>query len=215
VFIIQNLQKRRRVQAVLLALVIVLATVVMSSERIKDKLRITEAQTDIKQMMDGNYHSSLGARMAMWQTAWLVFNEKPLLGMGQGRFPAVFAQRMQDGEVPSTEVYGQPHSDILHTLSSGGLLRFLAYLGLIVAPFVFFFKQFSAVRFNPEQRLMPILGMQVVATYFLTGLTNSNFDLQIYSTTYAVLVCVLARLSVFEISGVEPSTPLVQASPSN
>jgi hypothetical protein len=38
--------------------------------------------------------------------------------------------------------------------------------------------------------------MQVVAAYFLTGLTNSNFDLQIYSTTYAVLVCVLAKLSM-------------------
>jgi hypothetical protein len=43
------------------------------------------------------------------------------------------------------------------------------------------------------------MGMQAVAAFFITGLTNSNFDLQIYSTTYAVLVCVLARLSLFEI----------------
>jgi len=46
--------------------------------------------------------------------------------------------------------------------------------------------------------MLPIMGMQVVVGFFLTGLTNSNFDLQIYSTTYAVLVCVLAQLILFE-----------------
>lgn len=203
--LVSHARTRKCVLASFLALSIAIAFVVMSSDTLKKKLRITEAQTDIQLMMEGNYHTSLGARAAMWQTAWLVFKEKPLLGMGQGRFPIAFALRMQSGEIPSTEVYGQPHSDVFHALSAGGLLRFFAYLGLLVAPFVFFMKRFTAVKSNLEKKLMPILGMHVVATYFLTGLTNSNFDQQIYSTTYAVLICVLARLSVDETIAAEPS----------
>ena len=83
----------------------------------------------------------------------------------------------------------------MHALSSGGVLKLAAYLGILVAPFAFFLRQFKRVRSEGGQSVMPMLGMQVVAAYFLTGLTNSNLDLQIYSVTYAVLVCVLARLS--------------------
>lgn len=210
----QHGRTRKWVLATLLAFSIAIALVIMSSDILRNKFRITETQTEIQLMIEGNYYTSLGARVAMWQTAWIVFKEKPLVGMGQGRFPTVFAERMQSGEIPSTEIFGQPHSDILHALSAGGVLRFFAYLGLIVAPFIFFLKRFVAVKLNAEKRLMPILGMQVVATYFLTGLTNSNFDLQIYSTTYAVLVCVLARLSVDEINVAEPSKPSAPVSPS-
>jgi hypothetical protein len=66
---------------------------------------------------------------------------------------------------------------------------------LIGGPFFYFWQSYQA-RNNLTSAISAILGMQVVGAYFLTGLTNSNFDLQIYSTTYAVLVCVLAKLSV-------------------
>jgi len=168
---------------------------VVLSSTVRDKLRITEAVVDVQYMQDGNYMSSLGARAAMWKTAWHIFKEHPFVGVGAGRFQAEIVRRIQTGEIPNTGIYNQPHSDIMHALSAGGLLKFLSYLGILVAPFTFFYQRFCAVDINAEMRLTSILGMQVVGAYFLTGLTNSNFDLQIYSTTYAVLVCVLAKLS--------------------
>lgn len=175
--------------------VAVCVTVLMSSS-IRDRLRVTEALVDIQHIQEGNYMSSVGTRVVMWQTAWSIFKEHPVVGVGPGRFQSEIVRRIQAGEIPNTEIYNQPHSDIMHALSSGGLLKFLSYLGILVAPFIFFYRRYRDAEGSAERRLMPIMGMQVVAAYFLTGLTNSNFDLQIYSTTYAVLVCVLAKLSM-------------------
>lgn len=176
--------------------VVAFCVAVLMSSSIRDRLRVTEALVDVQHIQEGNYMSSVGARMAMWQTAWNIFKENPIIGVGPGRFQSEIVRRIQTGEIPNTEIYNQPHSDIMHALSSGGLLKFLTYLAILVAPFVFFYRRYREAGDSAERRLMPIMGMQVIGAYFLTGLTNSNFDLQIYSTTYAVLVCVLAKLSM-------------------
>lgn len=205
-------------QRSLLALVISLAFGLSISSALRDNLRITETITDVRQMEQGNYMTSLGTRVAMWKTAWLIFKEHPLIGVGSGRFQGEISHRIEIGQIPKTEIHNQPHSDIMHALSSGGVIKFFAYLGILIAPFVFFYKRFRDGKKNSDERLMSVLGMQVVAAYFLTGLTNSNFDLQIYSTTYAVLVCVLAKLSSLDDStatnATEPSKPLIPAAPS-
>lgn len=176
-------------------IVAVLVSVLMSSS-IREKLRVTEALVDVQQVHEGNYMSSVGARVAMWQAAWHIFMDNPLLGVGPGRFEYEIVRRIDAQEIPSTQIWSQPHSDILHALSSGGIIKFLTYLGILVVPFVFFYRRYYSAVNNAEKRMMPIMGMQVVCAYFLTGLTNSNFDLQIYSSTYAVLVSVLAKLSM-------------------
>jgi O-antigen ligase len=106
---------------------------------------------------------------------------------------------MQSGESRRADAeHNQPHNDLLNAASTGGVLKLMAYVFLITAPFMFFYKKYKASQQDVNQRILPIMGMQVVAAFFMTGLTNSNFDLQIYSTTFAVVVCVLAKLVLFE-----------------
>lgn len=195
----------RKKRQLLLGIVVVLGGIALTASPVlRDKLRITEAQVDLQQIAQGNYMSSLGARAAMWETAWLIFEDHPLLGIGSGRFEEELVRRIDSGQIPPTEIYNQPHSDIFHALSSGGVLKLAAYLGILIAPFAFFFNQFKRLSGHASQRWLPVLGMQVVASYFLTGLTNSNLDLQIYSVTYAVLVCVLAKLCVVSTQAGHP-----------
>jgi len=171
---------------------------VLISPRLQEKLRINEAASDIQQVEISNYGNSIGARLSMWRSAWLIFTDNPLLGIGPARFDKKFAEMISAGDVPKTEIFNQPHNDILNAASTGGVLKLLAYLLLMFGPFVFFYKKYQANKNDLDKRMLPIMGMQVVVGFFLTGLTNSNFDLQIYSTTYAVLVCVLAQLILFE-----------------
>jgi len=196
------------------SITVVLVLVIAASPAAQEKLRLKEAAADIQQVEANNYRTSIGARFAMWHAGWLMFVENPLLGIGPGKYQADFGRRIELGEVPMGDVvHGQPHNDLLHSASSGGLLKLMAYLFLMAGPFVFFYKKYKANRHDLDKRAFPIMGMQVVAAFFITGLTNSNFDLQIYSTMYAVLVCVLARLSVFEINAAEPSTLSSSAAP--
>jgi O-antigen ligase len=195
VFIPSNIRPKRNGIFVIYIFFIIIILVALASVELRDLLRISAAIEEFQQILDGNYDSPLGARVAMWKAAWLIFIEHPYIGIGSGNFQDEMTSLMHLSKIPEAEIFNQPHSDIMHALSSGGLLKLVSYLGILAGPFVFFLKCFSRIKTTSNERLMSLLGMEVVGVYFLTGLTNSNFDLQIYSTTYAVLVCVIARLS--------------------
>ena len=164
-----------------------------------------------------DYERLTSNRANMWHASILMFQEHPWSGVGPVGFTENFQLLIDEGRVQDTYTHNQPHNDILYAASMGGVFKLLAYIALILGPFLFFYKRYKA---NPLgiDRLFNVLGMQVVASFFLTGLTNSNFDLQIYSTTYAVLVCVLAKLSTLAdsdaINVAEPSKPSTPAIPS-
>lgn len=182
-----------------IALTVVALVVVATNPSVQEKLRIKETGNDIELIESNNYQGSIGSRLSMWQTSWSMFKEHPMLGIGPNKFQSEFARRMQSGESPRADAeHNQPHNDLLNAASTGGLLKLMAYVFLIAAPFMFFYKKYKARQQDVNQRMLPIMGMQVVAAFFLTGLTNSNFDLQIYSTTFAVVVCVLAQLILFD-----------------
>lgn len=187
---IQSKLIRRRVCTIMVVLSIALTLGLAKSSTLQDKLRISEGITDVQAISTGNNFSSIGARAVMWRVAWKMFIDRPLFGAGQRAFSSEYKRYINEGRM-----FGQPHSDLFHAVSSGGVLKLFAYLGLLLAPWSFFYKRYKAARLQHTDSLMPILGMQVVAAYFLFGLTNSSLDLQIYSTTYAVLVCLLAKLT--------------------
>jgi O-antigen ligase len=182
-----------------IAMTVVVLVIVAMNPSIQEKLRIKETANEIELIDSKNYQGSIGSRLSMWQTAWSMFQEHPLLGIGPNKFQSEFARRMQSGESPRADAeHNQPHNDLLNAASTGGVLKLLAYVFLIAAPFMFFYKKYRVNKLDLNARIIPLIGMQVVAAFFLTGLTNSNFDLQIYSTTYGVLVCVIAKLGLHQ-----------------
>ena len=197
------------------AFVLSCALLVALTPSLQERLRLKESVSDIEMIDSNNYQGSIGSRLAMWQAAWRMFKAHPVVGIGPHKFQSEFIKKMESGEVPRADSeHNQPHNDMLNAAATGGVLKLFAYLFLMVGPFVFFYKRYKVNQADVDRRIAPILGMQVVGAFFLTGLTNSNFDQQIYSTTYAALVCVLAGLSSFEVNAVEPSTPSTPAVPS-
>lgn len=175
------------------------------SAQVRERLRIHEFTAAFTQPEKIDYERLTSDRANMWHAATLIFKANPLVGVGPKGFSEAFEALAEEGVVQKTKFHNQPHNDILYSASMGGVFKLLAYFALIFAPFLFFYKSYQA-KVDLVSKISSILGMQVVATFFLTGLTNSNFDLQIYSTMYAVLVCLLARLSMYEINAAETST---------
>jgi O-antigen ligase len=171
--------------------------VVFSSPQLQEKLRIKEAITDIQKAKNNNYLTSIGARLAMWKAASIVFEENLYIGIGPSAFESELRKKMEQKTIPEITTFNQPHNDFLHAASSGGLVKLCAYIFLILGPFLFFYRKYKS-NIESKRKVLSLIGMQIVAIYFLTGLTNSNFDLQIYSMTYGVLVCLVAKLILFE-----------------
>lgn len=182
-----------------IGLLIVFSAVIFSS-RIQERLRINEFTAAFDEPEKIDYSSLTSGRAGMWQASFLLFKEHPIVGVGSDEFKlsleSLVASRVVIGDPYSQVLHNQPHNDILYAASTGGVIKLIAYLALIACPFRFFYQRYKKVRDNISLRVVPILGMQTIAAYFLTGLTNSNFDLQIYCTTYAVLICLFAKISI-------------------
>jgi O-antigen ligase len=176
-------------------LLVVVVCAIGFSAQVRERLRIHELTAAFNNPEKIDYERLTSDRANMWHAAILMFKAHPLVGVGPKGFSDAFEALDVEGAVQKTHIHNQPHNDILYSASIGGVFKLLAYLTLIIAPFIFFFRS-CQTKVELVSKTPSILGMQVVAAFFLTGLTNSNFDLQIYSTTYAVLVCVLAKLSV-------------------
>lgn len=195
-------------------LLIMVVCAIGLSAQVRERMRIHEFTAAFASSEKVDYERLTSDRANMWHAAALLFKANLWVGVGPKGFSKAFENLANEGFVSKTRFHNQPHNDMLYSASMGGIFKLLAYLGLICGPFIYFYRVFRT-QTSDGPRLMAIFGMQIVATYFLTGLTNSNFDLQIYSTTYAVLVCVLARLTSFEISEAEPSTPSTPTAPSH
>jgi O-antigen ligase len=186
-------------------LVVACAALVLMFPPAQEALRLKAAVSDVEMMEANNYQGSMGARIAMWRGALAMFKEHPWVGIGPHRFHEDFSARVARGEVPQADAdHNQPHNDMLNSAATGGLLMLGAYLFLITAPFAFFYKMYRRRKLDMDGRVLPLMGMQLVGVFFLTGLTNSNFDLEIYSTSYGVLVAVLARLCLAESKNNNP-----------
>lgn len=184
---------RKRAISLMAVFFITLILIVGFSSQVRERLRINEFTAAFNNPDQIDYDRLTGNRGNMWHAATLMFKAHPLIGVGPAGFPSNFLALKDDGAVKITEMHNQPHNDILDVVSRGGSLKLLSYVGLICGPFVFFYRRYKSMG-DVEGKLFPLLGMQSVGAFVLTGLTNSNFDLQIYSTMYAVLVCVIAKL---------------------
>ena len=198
---------QRRLSKLAAAFFIVSLTAIALVPQVQEKLRLQEFSSDVERMAHNDYVSSVGARVAMWRTAWMLFEEHPVAGVGLGKFEGEIVKRVKEGKIPATEIYGQPHSDLMHAASSGGLIKLSAYIAMMLGSFLYFYKKYMRLRDNHLERIIPVMGMQVVAAYFLFGLTNSNFDLQIYSMTFATLMCLFAAICENAVTATAPSTP--------
>jgi O-antigen ligase len=171
------------------------AALLAASPTLQQKLRITELAVDLQQAQSKHFDTSIGARMEMWRAAWEMFQQHPIVGVGPKRFVVELEQRMETGQTARIPRFSQAHSQILHAAASGGVVLVLAYLCLAFAPIVFFVRRLRQTEGDPDRHMLTSMALVIIASFFLFGLTNAVFDLQVYSVVYPALLCILAVMS--------------------
>ena len=112
-------------------------------------------------------------RYIMWQTAWEMFKERPITGLGFGRsssLSAIYAERMLGHKASFTS---HAHNNILEILGSVGLFGLLAYLAWWGAAFLFAWRSFREAR--EGERWLPAAALAAFVAFQVNGLTQVNF----------------------------------------
>ena len=82
-----------------------------------------------------------------------------------------------------------PHSDILSKLLSTGIFGLLAYLCLLLAPFIIFWQHRHEI--NPDAKTASRVGLCYITGIFIAGLSNEQLSLKYLCTFYGLMIAVL------------------------
>lgn len=137
--------------------------------------RFAAAQDDIQQYLEqGNGSTSVGARFDMWQSVFIMVQEKPILGWGTQGAPQKRHQLAEQGII--SQYAGQfthAHNQYLDDLSKRGIVGLVAFLGIFVIPLRRFMPGLKSD--SAETKLIATLGILHVLAVMIYCLSQSFF----------------------------------------
>ena len=147
--------------------------------------RLTQARHDLELSRTGNYGSSIGYRLALWDIGLHGIAERPLLGHGTGMAINYFKKNVETYKGGAYKNLREFHDDILHYHNDWieigmhlGALGLAAYAYLLWS----WYKTFSLHR-------MASLGAALVCFIFLCGVTD---NLVFFRQTFYLLLVLTA-----------------------
>jgi len=115
--------------------------------------------------------TSIGLRRQFWKASFLMIKEHPVLGVGRFQFKAEKSKLVSQGILtPGAEGYAHPHNELLFAQVELGIMGLIGILALYLGPSLYFLRSLSDS--DQEIRRAAILGMMVVACYFIFGLVD-------------------------------------------
>ena len=163
-------KKYRRVAAKICAgLAIVFVLVALTSPKIQDRLST---------LVNANFQSNT-ERVLMWKSSLEIFKDYPIFGVGQKMFVEAYnGQYISDEAKERPGIIGrghtQPHNNLLHRVSEGGVVGLAAFIGLYAYFFWKFYTQFRREKNFPFSA--GLTAFLILAGLQLEGLTDTNMS---------------------------------------
>ncbi|MEX0142975.1 O-Antigen ligase [compost metagenome] len=168
-----------RYMATLLSALLIVSTLAYTLPNSRVPERIAIAVNEIKQFQSREtVTTSIGQRMEMWRTAWVMSNDNIWLGMGRSGYLAAKQQLADEGKLNAlVKNYTNAHNDYLDTLVKRGIVGVMALLALFLIPLSLFGR---ALRHSaPAAQPYALAGVILCTCYMIFGLTTSSLTLNI------------------------------------
>lgn len=168
-----------------LSILAIISTFIVFKPHIDARIKQTQDEFSLYSSSQGNEASSLGTRLAMWQTGWAVFKEHPWGMSLEQRYKAMsdYVMLKQSGE--SALIYADIHlhDDSIETMTQQGILGLILLWYFYVSTFV---KAFS------EKNRLLLTVLLCMGAYGLTDVVFISREQTIY---FSVMLLVAYMLS--------------------
>lgn len=158
------------------------------------RTRVAEGVRDVRLYLAGSpLPTSVGVRLDLWRAGLRLAAEHPWRGQDTPAYKRRMRKWVVAGEL-SPAVFAPPepphlHNDALQALVTRGIPGLLAWLGILLAPLVFFRAQLMQAR--GTRRAAALAGLLVVLAYAAFGLSEVIFWSMKASVFYALMVALL------------------------
>lgn len=142
-----------------------------------------DSSTDFVEHIQSIYNISSDAsnleRINRWQAGIRMFNERPFLGWGPGTYQFLYApfQRSKEKTIISTNAgdLGNAHSEYLGPMAEQGILGMVSIL-LVLIIGIYTGLKVHKNSHDKEVKMMALLAVLSLITYFIHGLLNNFLD---------------------------------------
>ncbi|MFC4259131.1 O-antigen ligase family protein [Marinobacter lacisalsi] len=124
---------------------------------------------------EGVNYSSVGTRLDMYKAGLTAFRKNPLIGVGPAGTDAVVGELVQAGEIHSNVgLFRHLHNQYIDNMARYGLVGLVAYLALLIVPFVLFMKKTRSG--TPSVKSLGLGGALFVSLHGVANLTQSLLE---------------------------------------
>jgi putative inorganic carbon (HCO3(-)) transporter len=152
-------------------------------------------------------------RINRWASAIRLFEERPLFGWGPGTYQFVYApyQRSKEKTIISTNYgdMGNAHSEYIGPMSESGALGMLTFLGIIVTVIITALRVYRRAE-NKEVRLLSLMIMLGLITYYVHGLMNNFLDTDKASVPFWGFTAILVAMDLYHSGKKEADSQITE-----
>lgn len=168
------------------------------------KYRIQEASEQVNGYFHENekyVNTSLGVRLELWKTAFLMGQEKPLTGWGDKNITAGRLEYVEKSiAAPAIMKYNHAHNDFLEMWVRRGVIGIIALISIYSIPIILLFisrkkNKNSTSELASINKFLLISGFLIYSGYFIFGLSDVFFTFVIGHNFY--LFSLIFLLSAF------------------
>jgi len=210
---------RIRFYWVLLALLVGIGLFFMFQYQFIDKLEKNkqDSSTDFAEHVQSISNISSDAsnleRINRWASAIRLFKERPVFGWGPGTYQFVYApyQRSKEKTIISTNYgdMGNAHSEYIGPMSESGVLGMLTFLGIVVMVIITGLRVYRRSE-NKEVRLLSLMIMLGLITYYVHGLMNNFLDTDKASVPFWGFTAILVAMDLYHSGKKEGDSQVIE-----
>ncbi|WP_210473346.1 O-antigen ligase family protein [Vibrio crassostreae] len=156
-----------------LILILTTTTLLLISGSYLFKEKITERYVrtvyEVEQIQSGNYNTSIGQRLQLWQIAPQLIKQKPLLGHGNEK-PKLLQDKLKNKEISNLTfrlASHHYHNQFLNKMVKSGVIGLILLIALLLYPLIIVKKLSS---------LDTYIVIGLVSLFFIAGLTDVPFN---------------------------------------
>ena len=159
-----------------------------------------ELSAHIKSISNIATDASNRERINRWNCALKMFKERPLLGWGPGTYMFQYAgfQMARDKTIISTNFGegGNAHSEYIGPLAEQGFMGLITISGIVLTFFLYAFRLYYRLS-RSEDRLLVLICIASLSTYFIHGLLNNYLDTDKASVPFWGFMAIICSLDIY------------------
>ncbi|MAA71220.1 MAG: hypothetical protein CL679_05770 [Bermanella sp.] len=166
--------------------------VVSQQSHVQDRLDRTEQS--LQRYLEGDSHTSLGARLDMFKAAWILIQERPVFGHGLNSYSdkATEIRLATPGMNREVGKWNNPHNEILQVMVEKGVIGLATFIAIFASCAYLFISAYRNNKGNNAVAYFAFGGLIILVVYFMAGLSVALFEHNVFNQFFTIMISVFA-----------------------